>query len=1725
MTIDGAPGNTIGGTAAGARNVLSGNVHNGVEIKNSGASGNVVLGNFIGTDVTGTIALANYAGVEIDGGASGNLIGTNGDGVNDAAERNIISGNLFAGVWISGAGTNSNVVAGNYIGTDISGTSAVGNGSTFVVGGDDDINGGVLIENGASDNLIGTSGRHGSNDADDRNVISGNDYTAVILSGTGTSGNVVAGNYLGTTMSGEAALPNGMYGDGVDIVNGASGNWIGVNAIYGLEDADQGNLISGNDATYSWGVWIDPTSSDNVIAGNLIGVDAAGSESLGNDNGVYMQGPANLVGTNGDGVDDAIERNVISGNTGQGIEVVGTTATGNVIAGNYIGTDATGTVALGNSIAGIGLDSGANRNTIGGSTAAARNLISGNHTRGVSFSNAATTANLVAGNWIGLSSDGAPLGNGPSDGVTIGNAVGNTIGGLTATPGTGLGNVISSSGYSGVYVYQAASNVILGNLIGTDATGMSSSGYGNGGDGVTLDNSPNNTIGGTASGARNVISGSTFQGIAIFGSGATGNLVVGNWIGTNQDGSGALPNGDDGILIGNVATANTISGNLISGNTLAGIDITDSGTENNLVIGNDIGTTADGMASLGNLQQGVLIQGAAGNTIGGTGSGMGNVISGNLGQGVMISGTGASNNVVQGNFIGTDESGTTALANGGDGVAIASAQDNIVSGNLISGNSGNGVSIGAEQYGGGLPISFIDSANPGMLGLGTVTTGADLSAHMFTAYSNTTLFVAFWVRDDFIDAQPQDASNPDLNDSIELFIDGDRVANDYTSFGPGSREGFQIIAGPLGDKLTVATDFTNNDWSVTTNYLPGGYFMEFALPLGLIDTQDGAGYTPAGPGSLLRFQAAITDNDRLTSTQDTYGILWRVGSQFPARDGEVAWVTDLYLDNGTPPVSTAPLLIDAPFRASGLTASDEMGSGASGNIVQGNRIGTTADGTAALANGQDGVLIDAGASSNLIGTNGDGIGDAAERNIISGNAWDGVHIQDTGTTGNVVAGNFIGTDASGTAALGNGSNGVGDGVMVAGGAQANIIGTNGDGVADGAERNIISGNAGPAIEITDSGTDNNVVAGNYIGTDVTGSIALTPGQPQGVYIHGGASSNRVGTNGDGIADAAERNVIAGSLFNGVAILNVGTQYNVVAGNYIGTDATGTVPLGNGNAGVTIQLGATNNRIGTDANGIADAAERNVIAASSLAGVSLGLADDNTVAGNYIGTDATGTVALGNTGPGIDLNSSFCTIGGTTDAARNVIAGNIQDGIRVRRGSNLVQGNYIGTDITGTVALPNGGDGVRISNNAQNNVIGGEMAGQANTIAYNGGNGVTVVGDLSAGNAILGNSIDANSKLGIDLGDDGVTLNDSSGHAGPNLFQDFPVLSAAEASESGTVITGALSGAPDTSYTVELFGNAAADPSGYGQGQTFLTSAVVTTDDSGQSSFAISLPVPLPIGQSVTATATDPAGNTSEFSADVTVTSLLAPASVYVATEYAGDAPGTAVTWSDGSTHYVGFDAFGTIQDGINAVAAGGTVNVASGTYTEQLTIDHSLSLLGAGASSTTIHAPAGLNSDEIAIASGVAVAMSGLKVDGASTSTAIEVNGGDLSASSLAITGYNVGISVENGGTATVFDSTIGGSTTGILVGSDSSDTSTLTATNDSFAGDTVGVQTISRAGCSTPRRTGGAAAPARPVPATPAAPARRWSATSASAPGWVTRTSSHPTTSFISPRAETHSL
>ncbi len=720
-----ASNNTVGGATASSLNVISGNSSEGVRISGTGTTGNVVAGNYIGTDDTGTVVVSNYAGIEIDSGAAGNVIGYNGVGT---AERNVISGNRFTGVWITGAGTDSNNVAGNFIGTSVTGNTALGNGSTYVVSGDDAINGGVLIDEGASDNLIGTSGQLGGNDANQRNVISGNAYTAVVISDAGTSNNVVAGNYLGTTASGQAALTNGTHGDGVDIANGASGNWIGVNPNYGPEDTDQGNVISGGNTTNGWGVWIDPTSSGNVIAGNLIGTDPTGVNALPNALGVYIQSAGNRVGTNGDGIADGIERNVISASAQQGIVIFGTAAVHNVIAGNLIGTNASGTTALGNNV-GIAIEGGSTANTIGGTTSGAGNLISGGLSAGVSISGAGTSGNILLGNLIGTNFSGTKaLAN--ATGVVIdASASANTIGGLTTTPGTGAGNLISGNAGDGIDLF-GNSNAVLGNLIGLDSSGEHI--LVNGPAGLFIDGGANNIIGGTTASAANVISGNQI-GINFAIAGSSGNAIEGNLIGTDKTGTVALGNLADGILVTDPShgLANTIggtsavAGNVISGNQGYGLAITSNATDI-VAEGNLIGTDITGTAALGNASDGVYISNSSANTIGGTVAGSGNVISGNQGDGV--DNVDASSNVIVGNWIGTNAQGTSVLGNTGDGVFVGGSSSVIVggttlgAGNLISGNASNGVEIN-DSTGSLIQGNLIGLDQTGTVALGTGAAG------------------------------------------------------------------------------------------------------------------------------------------------------------------------------------------------------------------------------------------------------------------------------------------------------------------------------------------------------------------------------------------------------------------------------------------------------------------------------------------------------------------------------------------------------------------------------------------------------------------------------------------------------------------------------------------------------------------------------------------------------------------------------------------------------------------------------------------------------------------------------------------------------------------------------------------------------------------------------------------------------------------------------------------
>jgi hypothetical protein len=261
---------------------------------------------------------------------------------------------------------------------------------------------------------------------------------------------------------------------------------------------------------------------------------------------------------------------------------------------------------------------------------------------------------------------------------------------------------------------------------------------------------------------------------------------------------------------------------------------------------------------------------------------------------------------------------------------------------------------------------------------------------------------------------------------------------------------------------------------------------------------------------------------------------------------------------------------------------------------------------------------------------------------------------------------------------------------------------------------------------------------------------------------------------------------------------------------------------------------------------------------------------NIIEGNYIGTTVTGVGAVGNSLDGILITGAANIIGGTTASARNVISSN-RNGIQVSGVSatgNQIRGNFIGTDSSGNNGLGNSQNGV-IFNGAGNNSVGSTVLTTGNTIAFNGANGVVVVSGIN--NAILSNSIHNNTFLGIDLGNNGVTQNDvGDADNGANNLQNFPVLTAANSFGGSTTIQGTLDTKPSTTYRLEFYSNIFSNPSGFGEGQNLLGTTSVTTDASGNAAINVTFPIAVANGQVIAATATDSNNNTSEFSRGIQV---------------------------------------------------------------------------------------------------------------------------------------------------------------------------------------------------------------------------------------------------------------
>lgn len=565
--FQGASSNTVGGTSAGARNVISAAGVYGVYISDAGTNGNVVEGNFIGTDASGSISLGNAAnGVIVQAGATNTTIGGT-----VAGSGNVISGNRGYGILIKGVGTEKNVVAGNLIGTNAAGSASAANSW------------GVFISAGATFNTIGGTS------ASARNTISGNAWTGLELNGQGTSSNTVENNFIGLDKQGTLGLAN--PGAGVAISGGASGNFI------------ENDLISDNLLA---GVWINGSSA-NVISGDVIGLGLDGSRQP-NGIGVEILGGStnNTVGGT-----TAAARDVISANGQSGVLLTDPGTTDNVVEGDFIGTDTSGTLNAGNTAVGVFITNGASMNTIGGTTAAARCVISGNGADGVRISGSGTNFNVVEGDAIGVNVNGSSssLGNGAYGVVIESGAENNTIGSTVY----GAGDVISANAASGVLLVDSGTdfNVVEGDMIGLDSTGEFA--IRNGVDGVDIASGAQfNTVGGGSYATRNIISGNTYLGVWITGAGTDDNAVEGNYIGVDKYGGSPLGNSLGGVQIDSGASFNVIGGsnyndmNIISYNGGYGVGIGP---------GSDQNAIEDDIINL-NQASGVLLEGSFNSVIG-----------------------------------------------------------------------------------------------------------------------------------------------------------------------------------------------------------------------------------------------------------------------------------------------------------------------------------------------------------------------------------------------------------------------------------------------------------------------------------------------------------------------------------------------------------------------------------------------------------------------------------------------------------------------------------------------------------------------------------------------------------------------------------------------------------------------------------------------------------------------------------------------------------------------------------------------------------------------------------------------------------------------------------------------------------------------------------------------------------------------------------------------------
>jgi len=1398
--------------------------------------------------------------------------------------------NRFSRIGINLLGSGQNRIEGCYIGLNRQGTLDQGNASD-----------GIAVQ--CPNNVIGGS------TAAARNFISGNNASGIIFGGASATNNQVLGNVIGLGLNGS---DQGNSQVGVNI----STSW---NTIGGGE-AGEGNVISGNDQS---GVVIGG-GVENKVLGNFIGTDLMGTAARSNNvHGIQIStsSPGQIIGG-----DDPSAGNVISGNGQRGIFLSG--ATGVRVLGNRIGTDVSGQNGIPNQQGGVSL-SGAVNCQIGGTALSEGNTIASNNGPGVFISSGAN--NAIRGNSIFANSTSSPFTD-FAFGIDLG------MQGITANDTndvdaganqlqnypqlTSASNTLEGTFITGSLNSRPSTNFTI-DFYANAATDPSGFGEGQswiGSTGVTTDGSGNATF--TASTPAIYLKGNHITATATDAAGNTSEFsspvtsastIPGRTfsvINAGDSGEGSLR---QAILDANanISERDTIEFEiprfgvhtirplsplppitdpvLIDGYTQPGSSPNAAATGHNGVLLIELdGSLAGAVHGLRIEAGNSIVRGLVVNRFA-TGADI-NAQAG----GIVLSGGGG--NHLEGNFIGTDPTGFVDRGNAYRGVLIFRSSDNVIGGtlpatrNVISGNdvggngvvSGEGILVAGDDFfptrGNRVEGNLLGTAADGVTPLGNSGNGVRFQQPTNTIIGGTAPGAGNVIAFNSAADAAQSAfgvDDPVDNGARGIAILGNSI---HSNFGLG-------IGGNLVNSPAGRGNFPLLSSALSTN--------------GVLTIQGRLNSVSNAPHRIEFFA-----NDTLDPSSHGEGKIFLGATNVPTdSNGFTAFAAVLPLAFSNSMFITATATDDRN-NTSEFSPRLRVGDVLT-NIIVVNSINNLDDGVADTNHTSLREAIHAANNHPGPDTIRFAIGSGAKIIALSNSP---PALLDAGTT-------IDATTQPGFA---------GAPLIYLDGLFQSPVGfrlySPSNTIRGFAINRFGSGIYGDAAFVSPFGGFN-TIEGNYIGTDLTSSGAAGS-QDYGIYFTSsflpvGFTGNRIGG-----TTTATRNVISGNVRAGIYAF--GSAENTIAGNFVGTDRTGTNAVGNGRGiqpigGVFLQQcqsttvggsvpGAGNlisgngslfnnqffvwgdcsgsvvqgNFIGTDVTGRTNLGvtltaidvtgtgsvlikSNLIVGGSSRGSLYLG-SSSNRVEGNFVGTDVTGTRAIQGNGIHIEAGVTGNVIGGTNAGSRNLISGG-GFGITIKGQSNVVQGNFIGTQIDGVSPLTNLADGVSVQNSF--NLIGGTSPGAGNTIAFSMGAGVVVSAGVS--NALLGNSIFSNIGLGIDLGTSGVTTNDAGDlDSGANHLQNFPLLSAARNIGSGTIFQGTLNSRSNTSYRIEFFANTNCHPSGFGQGRTFLTATTATTDASGNATIFFQHPVPISAGLFITATATDVNNNTSEFSPCVPV---------------------------------------------------------------------------------------------------------------------------------------------------------------------------------------------------------------------------------------------------------------